>query len=144
MKTFNTIWNMLLSTGVVGMVAGFAWGYFKPLLDNKAQHASTAQSREMFTFLEKVADMAVTSLVGKDIAGSQKFDEATRTVQQVMANQGMPITQATAETAVQSAYEKSDLTGTTSTVDPVKAAMQIAPNRSNTLLFQGREEQAKG
>lgn len=144
MKIITDFGNWLISSGALVTLFIFAWKYGKPFLDEKANHASTEQSKAMWQLLENVADTAVTSLVGKDITGSQKFDEATSTVQQVMANQGMPITQATAETAVQSAYEKSDLTGNTAAIDPVKVAIKTAPNRSDQLLLQGKEDQAKG
>ncbi|MGN1284940.1 MAG: hypothetical protein ACI4TY_06535, partial [Candidatus Limosilactobacillus intestinavium] len=78
------------------------------------------------------------------LTGAQKFDQATKNVQTAMRSQGLAIDQVTAETAVQSAYEKSDLTGNSTTVDPVKVAIKDAPNRANQLLLQGKEEQAKG
>ena len=85
----------------------------KPVLDNKAGHASTEQSRALWTLLEQVADMAVTSLVSQDKSGREKFDEASMIVNDVMRKQGYRLDSQVIHTAVQS--EKSDLTPTVNT-----------------------------
>ena len=56
--------------------------------------------------------MAVTSLVSQDKPGREKFDEASMIVNDVMKKQGYKLDSQTIHTAVQSAYEKSELTPT--------------------------------
>lgn len=95
-------------------------GYFftqatQASLRNKAEHASTEQSKALWTLLEQVADMAVTSLVSQDKSGREKFDEASMIVNDVMRKQGYRLDSQVIHTAVQSAYEKSDLTPTVNT-----------------------------
>lgn len=144
MKMITDFGNWLITSGALVTAFIFAWKYVKPVLDEKKNHASTEQSKVMWTLLENIADTAVNSLISSPLTGTQKFDQATKNVQTAMRSQGLAIDQATAETAVQSAYEKSDLTGNSTTVDPVKVAIKDAPNRANQLLLQGKEEQAKG
>lgn len=144
MKMITDFGNWLITSGALVTAFIFAWKYVKPVLDEKKNHAATEQSKVMWTLLENIADTAVNSLISSPLTGAQKFDQATKNVQTAMRSQGLAIDQATAETAVQSAYEKSDLTGNSTTVDPVKVAIKDAPNRANQLLVQGKEEQAKG
>lgn len=144
MKMITDFGNWLITSGALVTAFIFAWKYVKPVLDEKKNHAATEQSKVMWTLLENIADTAVNSLISSPLTGAQKFDQATKHVQTAMRSQGLAIDQATAETAVQSAYEKSDLTGNSTTVDPVKVAIKDAPNRANQLLVQGKEEQAKG
>ena len=110
MKIVNDIVSWSLSSGALVAAIIFAWKYIKPLLNEKAATASTAQSRQMWQLLEAVADAAVASLVGQSMTGAEKFQQATKNVQVAMQSQGLTIDKATAETAVQAAYEKSPLT----------------------------------
>lgn len=144
MNKIADIWQNINGSGILLIVAIYLWSYVKPLIDDKAKHASTVQSKEMWQLLENVADTAVNSLISKPVAGSIKFDTATQYVQSEMTKQGFDVDDKTAGMAVQSAYEKSDLTGNSNAIDPVKVAIKTAPNRSDQLLMQGKEEQAKG
>lgn len=82
----------------------------------KVIHAKTETSRAAWSCAAQLADNAVASLVGKDMAGHEKFRQATDIVQQALQKQGIKNIDLNAiETLVQSAYEKSALTPT---VDP--------------------------
>lgn len=105
MNKIADIWQSINGSGIVVIAIIYLWSYVKPLIDNKSQHASTVQSKEMWQLLESVATTAVNSLISKPMTGADKFDDATTSVMQVMANQGFNITQKAAEMAVQSAYE---------------------------------------
>ena len=115
MKVVNDIIEWLVQTGLLSVLAIFLLKQLKPVLDNKAQHSSTEQSKALWTLLEQVADMAVTSLVSQDKIGLEKFDEASMIVNDVMIKQGYRLDSQVIHTAVQSAYEKSDLTPTVNT-----------------------------
>ncbi|MYV25302.1 phage holin, LLH family [Ligilactobacillus salivarius] len=115
MKVVNDIIEWLVQTGLLSVLAIFLLKQLKPVLDNKAEHASTEQSRALWTLLEQVADMAVTSLVSQDKSGREKFDEASMIVNDVMKKQGYKLDSQVIHTAVQSAYEKSELTPTVNT-----------------------------
>lgn len=105
MKMITDFGNWLITSGALVTAFIFAWKYVKPVLDEKKNHAATEQSKVMWTLLENIADTAVNSLISKPLTGADKFDTATKSVMQVMANQGFNITQKAAEMAVQSAYE---------------------------------------
>lgn len=130
MNKIADIWQSVNGSGILLIAIVYLWSYVKPLIDNKATHASTIQSKEMWQLLENVANTAVSSLVSQPLTGSAKFDSATKSVMEVMANQGFTVDQKTAGMAVQSAYESSDLTpfkkgepdGTTTAIDPTKEA----------------------
>lgn len=115
MKVINDIIEWLVQTGLLSVLAIFLLKQLKPVLDNKAQHSSTEQSKVLWTLLEQVADMVVTSLVSQDKSGREKFDEASMIVNDVMKKQGYKLDSQVIHTAVQSAYEKSDLTPTVNT-----------------------------
>lgn len=120
-------------TAVVSTAIFYLMNAGKNLLHSKVQHAKTTQSKELWSFIEQVANTAVNSLVSKDITGDAKFAQATAIVQDALAKQGFTnVDVKSIESAVQSAYEKSDLTGN-DTTDPVKVAIQTAPNRANDL-----------
>lgn len=120
-------------TAVVSTAVVYLMRVGKNLLHSKVQHAKTAQSKEMWSFIEQVADTAVSSLVNAQMSGNDKFNQATTIVQDVLAKRGFANVDVKAiESAVQAAYEKSDLTGN-DTTDPVKVAIQTAPNRANDL-----------
>lgn len=115
-KWINDVIYWLISSGALSTIALFAWKYLKPVLEAKKQHAKTLQEKELLDVLEKLADSVVTSLVGnKDLTGQDKFKEATKIVGGTLADKGFDVSQTTVEHAVQSAYEKSNLTPT---IDP--------------------------
>lgn len=111
----NTIINAIpeyVITAVVSTAIFYVFKYAESLIHAKALHAKTAQSKELWDFIEQVADTAVNSLVGKNLTGDAKFAQATAIVQGTLVKQGFTNVDVKAiETAVQSAYEKSDLTG---------------------------------
>ena len=120
-------------TAVVSTAIFYLMNAGKNLLHSKVQHAKTTQSKELWSFIEQVANTAVNSLVSKNITGDAKFAQATAIVQDALAKQGFTnVDVKSIESAVQAAYEKSNLTGN-DTYDPVKVAIQTAPNRANDL-----------
>lgn len=132
----NTIINAIpeyVITAVVSTAIFYAFKYAKNLIHTKVLHAKTAQSKELWSFIEQVANTAVSSLVNAHMTGNDKFSQATTIVQEVLAKRGFTnVDVKSIESAVQAAYEKSDLTGN-DTTDPVKVAIQTAPNRANDL-----------
>ncbi|WP_283620617.1 phage holin, LLH family [Limosilactobacillus avium] len=116
MKTINDIVNWLISSGALSALFIFAWKYLKPVMIEKQKHAKTVQERELIELLNQLADNAVNSLVSNNEAtGHDKFKQATSLVGGALADKGFDVKRETVEQAVQSAYEKSDLTPT---VDP--------------------------
>ena len=100
--------NWLVTSGVAGTIAVFAWKYLKPVMVEKQKHAKTVQEAELLGL--------VNSLVSNDtITGHDKFMAATKMVGTTLADKGFDVQRQTVEHAVQAAYEKSDLTPT---VDP--------------------------
>ena len=100
-------------TAVVSTAIFYLMNAGKNLLHSKVQHAKTTQSKELWGFIEQVANTAVNSLVSKDITDDAKFAQATAIVQDALAKQGFTNVDVKAiESAVQSAYEKSPLTPT--------------------------------
>ena len=123
-------------TAVISTAIFYAFKYAESLIHAKVLHAKTAQSKEMWGFIEQVAMTAVNSLVSADMTGQDKFNKATGLVQTALDNQGFKNVDVKAiDAAVQAAYEKSDLTDSN---DPVFRAIKKAPNRANVV------EQAKG
>ena len=101
-------------TAVISTAIFYLMNAGKNLLHSKVQHAKTAQSKELWEFIEQVANTAVNSLVSKNITGDAKFAQATAIVQDALAKQGFTnVDVKSIESAVQSAYEKSPLTPTT-------------------------------
>ena len=120
-------------TVVVSTAIFYLMNAGKNLLHSKVQHAKTTQSKELWGFIEQVANTAVNSLVSKNLTGDAKFAQATAIVQDALAKQGFTnVDVKSIESAVQAAYEKSNLTSN-DTYDPVKVAIQTAPNRANDL-----------
>lgn len=116
MKLITDIGNWLISSGALTALFIFAWKYLKPVMEAKKLHAKTLQERELLGLVESLADNAVNSLVSNEaMSGHDKFKTATSLVGSTLADKGFDVDQATVEHAVQSAYEKSDLTPT---VDP--------------------------
>lgn len=145
MKTINNIFSWGISSGFFVALVWFLWGYVRPLLEAKKQHAKTVQQREALDMLLKFADTAVASLTSRtDLAGHDKFKLATQQVRETMEAKGLSVTEGMIQDAVQAAYEKSLLTPGQS-VDPVKEAIKSAPNRADKLLVtDGSITQAKG
>jgi len=113
MKTINDIVYWFISSGTATVLFIFAWKYFKPVLEAKKLHAKTMQEKELLDVLEKLADTTVTSLMNNQaLTGSDKFKEASKIVGSTLADKGFNVSQTTVEHAIQSAYEKSNLTPT--------------------------------
>lgn len=145
MKEIVNVIPEYVLTAVISAVFIFAIKYVRTYVHNKALHAKTEQSKELWAFIDQIADTAVTSMVGTNKTGNEKFKAATTLVQDALNQQGFKnVNVKSIEAAVQSAYEKSDLTGNSESIDPVKVAIKAAPNRSDQLLLQGKEDQAKG
>lgn len=99
-------------TVVVSTAIFYAFKYCETFIHAKALHAKTAQSKELWSFIEQVADTAVSSLVNAQMSGNDKFNQAITIVQDVLAKRGFTNVDVKAiESAVQAAYEKSDLIG---------------------------------
>ena len=145
MKTANDIFTWIFQSGAIVWLFYFGIAIAKPWVDGKIKHAKTAQQREVWTLLEQVAMTTVNSLVSSSKSGSQKFLEASDQVQSYLADHGASVDMKTVQSAVQAAYEKSPLTPTKQTNDPVKEAIKTAPNRADKLLVtDGSIAQAKG
>ena len=113
MKIVTDIGNWLIQSGALVTVFIFAWKYIKPMMEAKKLHAKTLQERELIGLVEALADNAVNSLVSNSaMTGHDKFKTATSLVGSTLAEKGFDVDQTTVEHAVQSAYEKSDLTPT--------------------------------
>ena len=118
MEIINTIPEYVI-TAVVSTAIIYGIKYAENLINAKILHAKTAQSKELWSFIEQVANMAVNSLVSKNITGDAKFAQATAIVQDALAKQGFTnVDVKSIESAVQSAYEKSPLTSTISVTNP--------------------------
>ena len=132
----NEIINAIPSY-LITVTASVAFFIALKILHNFVEHkiatAKTQQAKERWNYVQQLADTAVNSLVGKDMAGHEKFAQAIAIVQDALAKQGFTnVDVKSIESAVQAAYEKSNLTGN-DTYDPVKVAIQTAPNRANDL-----------
>ena len=113
-KLITDLGNWFISSGTATVLFIFAWKYLKPVLEAKKLHAKTLQEKELLDVLEKLADNAVTSLVSNQaLTGHDKFKAATQTVGSTLAEKGFDVSQSTVEHAVQTAYEKSNLTPAT-------------------------------
>ncbi len=112
MKVANDVIDWLISSGALVSFIAFAWDYVKPWLEAKVKTNEAKQSALAWELLEKVATTAVESLVSQNLDGKTKFDLATKNVQMAMQSAGFKVNDEAAQTAVQSAYEKSELTPT--------------------------------
>ena len=130
MKTLNDIVNWGLQSGLLVWLFYFGFSVGKPFAESKIKHAKTVQQQEAWTLLEQVAMTTVNSLVSSSKTGQQKFDEASKQVASYLADHGIKMDMDTIQSAIQAAYEKSDLTDSN---DPVKEAIQTAPNRANVI-----------
>ncbi len=128
----STIINAIptyILTAVISAVFYFALKQSQTFVHAKVIHAKTETSRATWSCAAQLADNAVASLVGKDMAGHEKFQQATDIVQQALQKQGIKNIDLNAiETLVQSAYEKSALTPT---VDPT--SQQAQPTKPATI-----------
>ncbi|WHO86479.1 phage holin, LLH family [Limosilactobacillus oris] len=112
MKTINDIVNWLISSGALSALFIFAWKYLKPVMIEKQKHAKTVREREEIGLLNQLADNAVNSLVNANAPGHEKFKQATALVDGALNDKGLNVQHDTITTAVQAAYEKSNLTPT--------------------------------
>ncbi|MEY8613130.1 phage holin, LLH family [Limosilactobacillus reuteri] len=128
----STIINAIptyILTAVISAVFYFALKQSQAFIHAKVTHTKTETSRAAWSCAAQLADNAVASLVGKDMAGHEKFLQATDIVQQALKQQGIKNIDLNAiETLVQSAYEKSALTPT---VDPT--SQQVQPTETATI-----------
>ncbi|MBB1123290.1 phage holin, LLH family [Limosilactobacillus albertensis] len=126
MKMINDIVYWFISSGTATVLFIFAWKYLKPVLEVKKLHAKTLQEKEVLDVLEKLADTTVTSLVSNQaLTGHDKFKEATKIVGGTLVDKGFNVSQTTVEHAIQSAYEKSDLTPTNPQPNQVKTGITV-------------------
>lgn len=126
MKIFTDIVNWLISSGTIVTVVTFTWRYLKPVLEAKKKQVKTAQERELLGLVERLADNAVTSLVGNTaLTGQDKFKVATTAVGSTLANKGFNVSDETIDHAVQAAYEKSDLTPTVNPDEQPKTGVVV-------------------
>lgn len=126
MKIFTDIVNWLISSGTIVTVIIFTWRYLKPVLEAKKKQVKTAQERELLGLVERLADNAVTSLVGNTaLTGQDKFKVATTAVGSTLANKGFNVSDETIDHAVQAAYEKSDLTPTVNPDEQPKTGVVV-------------------
>lgn len=115
-KTINDFFSWGINSGFFVAIVWFAWAYVKPIMLEKQKHAKTMQEQELLALINQLADNAVNSLVSNnEVTGRDKFKQATSLVGGALADKGFDVKRETVEQAVQSAYEKSDLTPT---VDP--------------------------
>ena len=132
----NTIINTIptyIMTAVISTVFYFALKQSQSFIHAKVTHAKTETSRAAWSCAAQLADDAVASLVGKNMAGHEKFRQATDIVKQALQKQGIKNIDLNAiETLVQSAYEKSDLTPT---IDPQAkpTTTQVAETKPATI-----------
>lgn len=145
MNVINTIPSYIIT-----VTASVTFFVALKIMHNFVQHkiatAKTEQVKALWSYVEQLADTAVNSLVGQDLAGNEKFKQAMSIVQSQLNKQGFTNVDVKAiETAIQATYEKSPLTPTatpdaqptTGVVvsqaddEPVMEAIKAAPNRAN-------------
>lgn len=115
-KTINDFFSWGINSGFFVAIVWFAWAYVKPIMLEKQKHAKTVQEKELLGLVNSLADNAVNSLVSNNqVTGHDKFKRATSLVGSALTEKGFDVKRETVEQAVQTAYEKSDLTPT---VDP--------------------------
>lgn len=113
MKMINDIVYWFISSGAATVLFVFAWKYLKPVLEAKKLHAKTLQEKELLNLVESLADNVVNGLASNSaMTGHDKFKTATSLVGGTLVEKGFDVDQTMVEHAVQSAYEKSDLTPT--------------------------------
>ena len=145
MKEINEIVEWLIQSGALTALFLLSWKIVKPWLDAKASHASAQQSNAVWMLIDQVSSTAVNSLVSNDkLTGEQKFNQAVQAVINALNRQGYAITEDTAKLAVQSAYEKSPLTGgeqttSTVTVGPAGVTTTIKPADGTATAIDPKE-----
>lgn len=144
MKAINEIVEWLIQSGALTALFLFAWKIVKPWLDAKASHANTERTKVSWSLLEQIANISVTALVGQNMTGKDKFDLAVKHVMQAMHSHGFEVSQAVVEDVVQSAYEKSPLTGSdqttsTVTVGPAGVTTTIGPADGTATAIDPKE-----
>ena len=125
----NEIINAIPSYSIT-VTASVAFFIALKIMHNFVEHkivtAKTQQAKERWIYVQQLADTAVNSLVGKDIAGHEKFVQATAIVQSALEKQGIKNVDLKAiEAAIQSAYEKSPLTSTISVTNPDSLGQKV-------------------
>lgn len=136
-KTINDIVSWLFQTGAIIWLFYFAIAIGKPFVESKIKHAKTAQQREAWELLEQVAMATVNSLVSSIKTGSQKFDQASAQVASYLSDHGIHIDMKDIQTAVQAAYEKSDLTHKSESIveaTPNGVTAKIGPAQSKPTI----------
>lgn len=127
----TTILNVIpeyVLTAVISAAFIFIINGVHNYVHSKALTAKTAQSKELWSFIDQVSETAVNSLVSADKSGDEKFANATAIVQNALTKQGFTNVDVSAiEAAVQAAYEKSPLT--TSEPTPAGTATAIDPSK---------------
>lgn len=144
MKEINEIVEWLIQSGALMALFLFAWKFVKPWLDAKVSHANTERAKASWSLLEQIANISVTALVGQNMTGKDKFDLAVKHVMQAMHSHGFEVSQAVVEDVVQTAYEKSPLTGSdqttsTVTVDPAGVTTTIGPADGTATAIDPKE-----
>lgn len=147
MKLTNIVVTWLLSGGAL-VILGIVSKHLNAFLAAKKSHNKAAEEREVLALVQDLANMAVTSQVGDNATGAEKFDKATKIVSSALSNGGFAIQNSMIGHAVQAAYEKNNLTpdkaivkdegpqlglvvNGQSATDPVLKAVETAPNRAN-------------
>ena len=145
MRTVNDFLEWVIQSGALTALVLFAWKFVKPWLDAKTSHSSAQQSNAVWALIDQVASAAVNSLVSSnELTGEQKFNQAVQAVISALDRQGYAITEDTAKLAVQSAYEKSPLTGSkqtasTVTVSPEGVTTTIKPADGTATAIDPKE-----
>lgn len=144
MKTINYTVEWFIQSGTLTALFLFAWKFVKPWLDAKTSHANTEQAKLAWGLLEQVADISVAALVGQNMTGKDKFNLAVKNVLQAMHSHGFEVSQAVVEDVVQTAYEKSPLTGSdqttsTVTVGPEGVTTTIGPADGTATAIDPKE-----
>ena len=127
MKTANDIVNWIIQSGLLVWLFYFGFVVGKPFIESKIKHAKTAQEKEAWTLLERVAMTAVNARVGKPMTGQEKFVEAVTQVQAYLENKGLNVDMKQVQAAVQSAYELSYLTPTVNPNEKPDDKQVVAP-----------------
>lgn len=134
MEIINAVPEYAITT-VISFAIVYGMKYVEKLIHAKVLHAKTAQSKELWGFIEQVATVAVNSLVSAQMTGDEKFAKATAIVQGMLAKQGFTnVDVKSIESAVQAAYEKSPLTPTTNPEEKADKSGQ----KGNVLVPDGK------
>ncbi|WP_267201688.1 hypothetical protein [Limosilactobacillus kribbianus] len=86
----STIINAIPSyimTAVISTVFYFGLKEAQTLIYSKVLHAQTERSRALWNLIDQLSEIAVNSLVGKNMSGTEKFAQATQIVQSALDEQ---------------------------------------------------------